>query len=143
MPPLRPQAEGQGNLFAQPVTPQARTIFENQLASRLRGLENTLYTGLTHNADVIARNVTATIAEIRKEKKLGLLPDQQQWRSLCDLLEHDRFVLHVAAGYLTPITLALTDKKELERRIDIINALPVVQFHEQLNRGTILRDPNV
>lgn len=133
----------QAQLFGQPMNPhQARTDFEETLASQLSSLGNAKHAGLTEYPVMIAQNATSAIAEVQQAQQHGILPDTQQWRILKDLLCHQRFVLHIAAGSLSPTFLALTGKTELNKRIQILNDMSEKEFDEQLSRAR-KPDPHV
>ena len=91
----------------------------------------------------IPRSLTTRRAELRKEGKIGFLPDTQRWKFLNGLLSHEKFVIAVIAGYLSPDFVALASEKALEERVQIINGLEETEISARAHQRANSPDPNV
>lgn len=131
-----------GNLFSQPQN-QVKDRFEQHLVTRLESVQQSGLPRIGGDPTGIARNVTELIHGIRKNKSLGFLHDDQHWRLLNEALKNDRFVLAVAAGYITPKFIALANREDLEARISAINDISEAEFADQLGTRTDNPDPLV
>lgn len=75
---------------------------------------------------------------------MGFLPDNQHWRNLGELLDHERFALATLTGCLSPKFLAHADKSELQRKLEMLHALSDEEFMAKIsNAATKLPDPEV
>ncbi|CAM1505355.1 Fc.00g109920.m01.CDS01 [Cosmosporella sp. VM-42] len=147
-PKLAPRTAGQstpvkrGGLFDSSKS-AARTDFENKLGTRIEILQRNGVPGIAGDAKEIAKNFTEAVHEVRKENSFGFLPDNQHWRLLDESLQHDRFVIAMISGYLTPRCVALANRDYLQSRISIIDGMSEKDFAAQAGRGIGALEPSV
>ncbi|KAM4060176.1 type III restriction enzyme, res subunit [Hirsutella rhossiliensis] len=130
-------------LFNSPQGSQARDAFEQKLRGRLNVLPAFDSAGAASTREYIARDVTMAIDKIRKEHAFGFLPDNQHWRLLEEHLVHDRFMPAVVFGHITPSFLALTNRKELESRVAVLNSLSEQELQNNVMAFGGNSDPQV
>lgn len=92
---------------------------------------------------MLAISITDEVHKIRKEKSHGFLPDNHQWRILCDMIDQERFTRAAVAGHLTPDFLANSNKTALQECTNTLNGLTEEDFLAQIGRAWRERDPEV
>ena len=117
------QRQEQRGLFIAPSNDERQNAFQAKLASGLDRLQRLNTSGIDGPVDVITRGLVAQIQGIRRSKALGFLPDQQHWRLLEEMLDHDMFTVGAVSGRLTIAFLALADRKEMMERVMALNGL--------------------
>lgn len=129
-----------GGLFSHPTSPEKRS-FETKMSEAA--------SRMTSSHEIIAGRpgqraalITDAVHQILREKSLGFLIDNQQWRMLSEMLRHERFVLAALSGLLSPQFLANASKNELEHRAETLNGLPEDDFKADLRRSKV-KDPDV
>lgn len=130
-------------LFSSPQGSQARDSFEQKLRRRLNVVPAFASSTATTPREYVARDVTLAIDKIRKEHAFGFLPDNQHWRLLEEHLDHDRFLPAVIFGHITTSFLALTNSKELESRVSVLNSISEQEFQEKVMESKGNTDPKV
>lgn len=134
---------GSGGLFSQPLSPQKKN-FEQKLVEMVSRMQHHGgYVGLRGKPEELAARMTGEVDKIRKEKSHGFLPDNHQWRILCDMIEQERFTQAALAGYLTPSFLANADKTALQQRINTLNGLSQEEFLAHIRKAFRAPDPEV
>lgn len=118
---------------------QDKVEFEKNLEKALERLGTQ---GRERPRQMMAR-LTAEIDTIQKRESRGFLRDDQQWRTLNELLQYDKFVMAIARGQLSPKFVALADKAELKRRFETLNELSKTDLVAQAGRALSAPDPNV
>ncbi|KAF4121247.1 Superfamily II DNA or RNA helicase, SNF2 family [Geosmithia morbida] len=79
--------------------------------------------------------VTSVMWEVDKVRKAmaeGFLPDDQQWRTLNEMMTRDRFALAVFSGLLSPPLLATAPGDQLRLRAKVLDGLSKDDFTKQL-----------
>ncbi|KAF5639883.1 DNA repair rhp54 [Fusarium sp. NRRL 52700] len=91
----------------------------------------------------IAKSTTIRVNEVRRKGQYGLLPDTRHWRVLIRLLSHEKWVIAIATGLIAPEYLAQAEEKDLEKRLEAINALTETEIATRAHEKTSSPDPNV
>ncbi|KAF4968237.1 hypothetical protein FSARC_4328 [Fusarium sarcochroum] len=132
----------QGGLFNVSEIPQ-RAEFEKHLRESIRSLQQRDVPRTGGDPADIARSLTERLNQLRKEGKFGFLPDTKRWKLLNGLLSHEKFVIAIIAGHLSPEYVALADEKALEERVQIINGLEEMDIPARAHQRANSPDPNV
>jgi SNF2 family DNA or RNA helicase len=127
-----------GGVFGNPRE-AARVDFEKRLVAKLYTLREKLTSTISGSLESYATNIATSIDDIRKERAFGFLPDSQHWKLLTEFLSSDRLVHATCVGVVTISFLALTDRAELERRVETLDKLTDSDF--QLPRRDNIGQP--
>ncbi|KAF5690038.1 DNA repair rhp54 [Fusarium circinatum] len=129
----------QGGVFNVTENP-AMVEFEGFLRESLQKMQqrNVLQT----KPGEIAKSTTIRVNDVRKKGQYGLLPDTKHWRVLIRLLSHEKWVIAIAAGLIAPEYLAQAEEKDLEKRLEAINALTETEIATRALEKTSSPDPN-
>jgi hypothetical protein len=124
-----------GHAFGQPKSPE-KGIFENRIKDAVQRVQSRGF-GIIDQmtpAEHFAEPLVHAIDEIRQQKELGFLPDNQQWKHLNALLDDDRFVLSAISGHISAKFLALSNEDELQRRASTLNKVAEKEFRTQMHK---------
>ncbi|KAF5000683.1 hypothetical protein FGRMN_1616 [Fusarium graminum] len=132
----------QGGLFNVTEIP-AKVEFETRLRDSLQNLQKRDIPLTKGDPIEIAKSLTVRLDQIRKEGEFGLLPDKRRWKVLNGFLSHEKFVIAIISGYLSPDYVALADEKELEGRIETIDGLEETAIPARAREKLNSPDPNV
>ncbi|KAJ4268644.1 hypothetical protein NW762_002711 [Fusarium torreyae] len=132
----------QGGLFNVSESPK-KVEFEKKLRESIHTLQQRDVPRTGGDPADIARSLTTRLDQLRKEGKFGFLPDTQRWKFLNGLLSHEKFVIAIIAGYLSPEFVALANEKALEERVQIINGLEETDIPARAHQRANSPDPNV
>ena len=80
----------------------------------------------------IQNQVVADIQAELQRKDRGFLPDNQQWKNLAEMLEHDRFGLATLTSVLSAKFLASASKQLLISRSRTLDNLSQEEFESRL-----------
>lgn len=132
----------QGGVFNVTANP-AMVEFEGCLRESLQKMQqrNVLQTG--GDPGEMAKSTTMRVNEVRRKGQYGLLPDTKHWRVLIRLLSHQKWVIAIATGFIAPEYLAQAEEKDLEKRLEAINALTETEIATRALEKTSSPDPNV
>ncbi|EMT64006.1 Helicase ARIP4 [Fusarium odoratissimum] len=132
----------QGGVFNVTENP-AMVEFEGCLRESLQKMQqrNVLQTG--GDPGEMAKSTTMRVNEVRRKGQYGLLPDTKHWRVLIRLLSHQKWVIAIATGFIAPEYLAQAEEKDLEKRLEAINALTETEIAARALEKTSSPDPNV
>lgn len=133
-----------GHAFGQPKSPE-KGIFENRIKDAVHRVQSRGLGIIDQKtpAEHFAQPLVHAIDEIRQQKQLGFLPDNQQWKHLNALLDDDRFVLSAISGHISAKFLALSDEVELQRRASTLNGLTENEFRTQMHKLLRGKQPQV
>lgn len=131
-----------GSLFGQAQSPEKKK-FQEKMARVAASMKSYGISGVEGHPDSLAAKVTQAVHQVRQEKQLGFLPDNQQWRNLVEMLDQERFVLGALSGFLTAKFLANADKSSLQQRVTTLNGLSESDFQRRLRQPSEARDPEV
>ncbi|EXM37105.1 hypothetical protein V3481_004774 [Fusarium oxysporum f. sp. vasinfectum] len=131
----------QGGVFNVTENP-AMVEFEGCLRESLQKMQqrNVLQTG--GDPGEMAKSTTMRVNEVRRKGQYGLLPDTKHWRVLIRLLSHQKWVIAIATGFIAPEYLAQAEEKDLEKRLEAINALTETEVATRALEKTSSPDPN-
>ncbi|WZH44652.1 uncharacterized protein QYS62_005678 [Fusarium acuminatum] len=121
----------------------ARAEFETRLRDSLQKLQQRQVPLAGGDPIEIAKSLTAKLDHIRKEGAFGLLPDKRRWKVLNGFLSHEKFVIAIISGHLSPEYVAMATEKELEGRIETINGLEETAIPARAQEKVNSPDPNV
>lgn len=131
----------QAGIFAQPTSPE-KEGFKTKVVNAVHRVQHQGHslTGRDKPAAYYTDALIKAIEEVQRQKSAGFLPENQQWKTLKDLLDDDRFVLSAVAGHLSPKFLVHAGKDELEKRMRTINGLSEEEFGATLRKLLGLRE---
>ncbi|KAI1021539.1 hypothetical protein LB505_000093 [Fusarium chuoi] len=131
----------QGGVFNVTENP-AMVEFEGCLREGLQKMQQSNVLQTKGKPDEIAKSTTIRVNEVRRKGQYGLLPDTKHWRVLIRLLSHDKWVIAIATGLIAPEYLAQAEEKDLEKRLEAINALTETEIATRALEKTSSPDPN-
>ena len=132
-----------GNIFGQPLRSPWKKKFQEKMTAVVASMQDYGVAEVRGRPEVLVTKVADSVHQVRKEKREGLLPDNQQWKELGEMLDHERFVLAAVSGLLTPKFLANANKNSLQQRVTTLNGLSENDFQEQMGKSTKSKDPEV
>ncbi|KAL3589181.1 hypothetical protein FPOAC2_11342 [Fusarium poae] len=109
----------QGGMFNVTEIP-ARNDFEACLGESIQSLQKRDVSTMRDYLFEDAKALTTRIDRIRKEGRYGLLPDMGHWKLLKELISHEKFVIAIISGYISPEYVAQATSEELEERLKLI-----------------------
>lgn len=121
----------------------ARAEFETRLRESLQKLQQRQVPLTGGDPIEIAKSLTTKLDHIRKKGAFGLLPDKRRWKVLNGFLLHEKFVIAIISGHLSPEYVAMATEKELEGRIETINGLEETAIPARAQEKVDSPDPNV
>jgi hypothetical protein len=99
----------------------ARAEFEARLRESIQALQERDVPPMRHYPFEDARALTTRVDRIRKEGQYGLLPDTRHWKILNGFISHEKFVIAIISGYISPEYVAQATAEELEKRLELIS----------------------
>ncbi|KAF4457560.1 hypothetical protein F53441_610 [Fusarium austroafricanum] len=131
----------QGGVFNVTEIP-AKVEFERRLGESARRLQERNLPLTRGDPIEIAKSLTALVNQIRKKDEFGLLPDTRHWKVLNRLVLHEKFVIALISGYLSPEYVATTEEEVLEKRVETINELDEMEISARAQEKANSPDPN-
>jgi hypothetical protein len=142
-PPEPPTAaRGPGQTPFQTNRSMAKSDFEQSFAEHVLRLGANWPRPQSYNQATITAIVNE-VDQLRKNKGLGFLPDDLQWKSLKDQLKHPRFTAAAAFRRLTPQWLAFANRHDMKTRLDILDEMSEAEFARFLEGTGNSTDPMV
>lgn len=92
---------------------------------------------------VTIAGIVREVDQLRKNKALGFLPDDLQWRSLKDHLKNARFTAAAAFRRLTPQWLAFASRQDIKTRLQVLEEMSDSEFKGFLEGSGNSTDPMV
>lgn len=132
----------QGGVFNVTEIP-ARTEFEARLRESIQNLQERDVPLSGGDPNEIARALTTRVDRIRKEGQFGILPDTKHWKILNGLITHEKFVIAIVSGYISPEYVAMAEAKELGERFKTINGLQETEIPVRAQEKANAPDPIV
>ncbi|RGP63723.1 DNA repair rhp54 [Fusarium longipes] len=117
----------QGGVFNVVEIP-ARAEFQTLLREKIYDLQDRGVPPARGHPFEDARALTTRIDRIRKEGQYGLLPDTRHWRVLNEFISHDKFVIAIISGYISPEYVAQATAEELKERFKTISGFDETQI---------------
>jgi superfamily II DNA/RNA helicase len=132
----------QGGVFNVTKNP-AMVEFEGCLRESLEKMQQRNVLQTKGKPGEIAKSTTIRVNEVRRKGQYGLLPDTKHWRVLIQLLSHEKWVIAIATSLIAPEYLAQAEEKDLQKRLEAINALTETEIATRALEKTSSPDPNV
>jgi hypothetical protein len=88
-------------------------------------------------------SIVYEVNELRRQKGLGFLPDDAQWRALKSQLTSPRFTAAAAFRRLTPRWLALAEPGDIVARTRVLDEMSELEFVRFLEERGHPSDPTV
>jgi SNF2 family DNA or RNA helicase len=94
-------------------------------------------------SEVMMAGIVREVDQLRKNKALGFLPDDLQWRSLRDHLKNTRFTAAAAFRRFTPQWLAFASRQDIKTRLQVLEEMSDSEFSGFLEGSGNSTDPTV
>ncbi|KAL2213436.1 hypothetical protein CC79DRAFT_1316243 [Sarocladium strictum] len=92
-------------------------------------------------SEVMMAGIVREVDQLRKDKALGFLPDDLQWRSLRDHLKNTRFTAAAAFRRFTPQWLAFASRHDIKTRLQVLEEMSDSEFSGFLEGSCNSTDP--
>lgn len=113
---------------------QPKLLHKNRFQEKLQDLAVTLLQpdAGAQTSRSTAQQITTNVQDELRLKDRGFLPENQQWQTLTDLLDNERFARAVLAGTVSVNFLANATRVQLTKRLQTLNDLSYEEFHRRL-----------